>query len=79
MRMGMSSLVSKCPFSAWSEFRAFSCGLSTAPEGFRPEIRYREWSRQCCFFRYPNLPIQVHTHDTAGTGVASMIAAVEVP
>eukprot|EP00967_Tisochrysis_lutea_P115270 scaffold184539_cov27-Tisochrysis_lutea.AAC.4 len=24
---------------------------------------------------YPNLPIHVHTHDTAGTGVASMLAA----
>ncbi|WKY10140.1 hypothetical protein Q1695_002468 [Nippostrongylus brasiliensis] len=27
--------------------------------------------------KYPDLPIQVHTHDTAGTGVAAMIAAVE--
>ncbi|PVU94957.1 hypothetical protein BB561_002136 [Smittium simulii] len=27
--------------------------------------------------RHPNLPIHVHTHDTAGTGVASMIAAAE--
>ncbi|KAK6759152.1 hypothetical protein RB195_016394 [Necator americanus] len=27
--------------------------------------------------KYPDLPIQVHTHDTAGTGVASMIAAAE--
>lgn len=27
--------------------------------------------------RYPNLPIHVHTHDTAGTGVASMIACAE--
>ena len=26
---------------------------------------------------YPNLPIHVHTHDTAGTGVASMIAAAK--
>ncbi|OLY79889.1 Pyruvate carboxylase [Smittium mucronatum] len=25
--------------------------------------------------RHPNLPIHVHTHDTAGTGVASMLAA----
>lgn len=24
---------------------------------------------------YPDIPIHVHTHDTAGTGVASMIAA----
>lgn len=24
---------------------------------------------------FPNLPIHVHTHDTAGTGVASMLAA----
>ncbi|KAI0218478.1 pyruvate carboxylase, partial [Massospora cicadina] len=27
--------------------------------------------------RYPDLPIHVHTHDTAGTGVASMLAAYE--
>lgn len=27
--------------------------------------------------RYPDLAIHVHTHDTAGTGVASMMAAVE--
>ncbi|PVZ99699.1 hypothetical protein BB558_004269 [Smittium angustum] len=27
--------------------------------------------------RHPNLPIHVHTHDTAGTGVASMLAAAE--
>lgn len=27
--------------------------------------------------KYPDLPIHVHTHDTAGTGVASMIAAAE--
>ncbi|KAK5970282.1 Precursor of carboxylase pyruvate carboxylase, partial [Trichostrongylus colubriformis] len=27
--------------------------------------------------KYPDLPIQVHTHDTAGTGVASMLAAIE--
>lgn len=27
--------------------------------------------------KYPNLPIHMHTHDTAGTGVASMIAAAE--
>eukprot|EP00158_Paraphelidium_tribonemae_P007328 Partr_v1_DN28202_c1_g1_i3_m76090 putative Catalyzes a 2-step reaction, involving the ATP-dependent carboxylation of the covalently attached biotin in the first step and the transfer of the carboxyl group to pyruvate in the second (By similarity) len=27
--------------------------------------------------KYPNLPIHVHTHDTAGNGVASMIAAAE--
>ena len=27
--------------------------------------------------RYPKLPIHVHTHDTAGTGVASMLAAAE--
>merc|ERR1712226_1376036 len=27
--------------------------------------------------RYPDLPIHVHTHDTAGTGVASMLAAAE--
>jgi pyruvate carboxylase len=26
---------------------------------------------------FPNLPIHVHTHDTAGTGVASMLAAAE--
>ena len=25
----------------------------------------------------PDLPIHVHTHDTAGTGVASMLAAAE--
>ena len=24
---------------------------------------------------FPNIPIHVHTHDTAGTGVASMLAA----
>jgi pyruvate carboxylase len=24
---------------------------------------------------FPNLPVHVHTHDTAGTGVASMLAA----
>ncbi|AOW03340.1 pyruvate carboxylase [Yarrowia lipolytica] len=27
--------------------------------------------------KYPNLPIHVHTHDSAGTGVASMAAAAE--
>lgn len=27
---------------------------------------------------FPNLPIHVHTHDTAGAGVASMLAAAEV-
>ncbi|XP_011270291.1 hypothetical protein CAOG_08680 [Capsaspora owczarzaki ATCC 30864] len=27
--------------------------------------------------RWPDLPIHVHTHDTAGTGVASMIAAAQ--
>ncbi|CAG8476435.1 1526_t:CDS:10, partial [Acaulospora colombiana] len=27
--------------------------------------------------RWPSLPIHVHTHDTAGTGVASMLAAAE--
>lgn len=27
--------------------------------------------------RYPDIPIHVHTHDTAGAGVASMIAAGE--
>jgi pyruvate carboxylase len=27
--------------------------------------------------KFPDLPIHVHTHDTAGTGVASMIAAAE--
>lgn len=27
---------------------------------------------------FPNLPIHVHTHDTAGTGVASMIACADV-
>lgn len=27
--------------------------------------------------KFPDLPIHVHTHDTAGTGVASMIAALE--
>lgn len=26
---------------------------------------------------FPNLPIHIHTHDTAGTGAASMLAAVE--
>jgi pyruvate carboxylase len=26
---------------------------------------------------FPSLPIHVHTHDTAGTGAASMLAAVE--
>jgi pyruvate carboxylase len=26
---------------------------------------------------FPDLPIHVHTHDTAGTGVASMLAAIE--
>jgi pyruvate carboxylase len=26
---------------------------------------------------FPNLPIHVHTHDTAGTGVASMLAAAQ--
>lgn len=26
---------------------------------------------------FPNLPIHVHTHDTAGPGVASMLAAAE--
>ena len=26
---------------------------------------------------YPDLPIHVHTHDTAGTGVASMLACIE--
>ena len=26
---------------------------------------------------FPHIPIQVHTHDTAGTGVASMLAAAE--
>jgi pyruvate/oxaloacetate carboxyltransferase len=24
---------------------------------------------------FPNLPVHVHTHDTAGTGIASMLAA----
>lgn len=27
---------------------------------------------------FPDMPIHVHTHDTAGTGVASMIAAADV-
>ena len=27
--------------------------------------------------QYPKLPIHVHTHDTAGAGVASMLACVE--
>ena len=27
--------------------------------------------------QYPKLPIHVHTHDTAGAGVASMLAAAE--
>lgn len=27
--------------------------------------------------KYPDLPIHVHTHDTAGAGVASMLAAYE--
>jgi pyruvate carboxylase len=26
---------------------------------------------------FPSVPIHVHTHDTAGTGVASMIAAAK--
>lgn len=26
---------------------------------------------------FPDMPIHVHTHDTAGTGVASMIAAAK--
>jgi pyruvate carboxylase len=26
---------------------------------------------------YPHIPIHVHTHDTAGTGVASMIASIK--
>jgi pyruvate carboxylase len=26
---------------------------------------------------FPHIPIHVHTHDTAGTGVASMLAAAE--
>jgi pyruvate carboxylase len=27
--------------------------------------------------KYPDVPIHVHTHDTAGAGVASMLAAIE--
>lgn len=27
--------------------------------------------------KFPNVPIHVHTHDTAGAGVAAMIAAAE--
>lgn len=27
--------------------------------------------------KYPDLPIHVHTHDTSGAGVASMLAAAE--
>ena len=27
--------------------------------------------------KYPDLPIHVHTHDTAGAGVASMLACAE--
>ena len=27
--------------------------------------------------RYPDIPIHVHTHDTAGAGVASMLACAE--
>ena len=27
--------------------------------------------------KYPDLPIHIHTHDTAGVGVAAMIAAAE--
>lgn len=27
--------------------------------------------------QYPKMPIHVHTHDTAGAGVASMLAAAE--
>lgn len=27
--------------------------------------------------KYPDLPIHVHTHDSAGTGVASMVACAE--
>ncbi len=27
--------------------------------------------------KYPDLPIHVHTHDTAGTGVAAMLACLE--
>lgn len=27
--------------------------------------------------KYPNLPIHVHTHDTSGAGVASMLAAAQ--
>lgn len=27
--------------------------------------------------KYPDLPIHVHTHDTAGAGVAAMLAAYE--
>ena len=29
--------------------------------------------REC----YPNMPLHIHTHDTAGAGVASMLAAAE--
>ena len=27
--------------------------------------------------QYPNLPIHIHTHDTAGAGVAAMLACAE--
>lgn len=27
--------------------------------------------------KHPNLPIHIHTHDTAGAGVAAMLAAAE--
>ena len=27
--------------------------------------------------KHPDLPIHIHTHDTAGTGVASMLACAE--
>ena len=27
--------------------------------------------------KYPHIPIHVHTHDTAGAGVASMLAAAD--
>ena len=30
-----------------------------------------------CRQKYPDLPIHIHTHDTAGAGVASMLACAE--
>lgn len=36
------------------------------------------WQVSALRQEFPDLPIHVHTHDTAGTGVASMLAAAEV-